>query len=733
MYALPSVGLVPVAGVPATHTRAGESGCCGGFTGGVRLSAEQSRASRVVVVATIATPVSWPSGLVAAAATVAAPAGATTVAKDGLTSQTASPSCWSIKQSYPASTDGIYWLWTPKLVDPQQFYCDMTTDGGGWVLVGRGREAWTFPYWGQGSAVDAAQHRRPARPRSQPATLPTPTVDGLLNGGRPGRAPGRHPPAACDEHHRHHLAGGPHERAETFGVVLGLRRRVPAQLDLVRRRDDELHRRELHVRDQHHRQRPGRTRTFKKVTSYDVTAHNSEAGFAFGSSVTNGTNDPNNYLWEFANENSAIPFTQMFIRPKITDADIANAGVSYAPDSGTPASTVRTMLDRTPVSQGWAVTGINVGTAISNMNDYVKTFAQIGNVLYMGGKFLQVQHGIGGPTFTQSYLAAFDVNTGEWIPTFNPVINAPVWKIMASPDGTKLFVGGEFTSVNGQANTTALAALDPTTGAVVPSTSWQAYASRPTGSYDIRAMSIQGPWLYLGGNFTKITGGTGFNTAGPLNVGRLARVAHQQRPARLEVGPDARHRADGHQRQPARVTALYAVGTFTTLNGTALASPHETTVDTTTGALVPGLQPWVATPARRHRAEQHHPRGRRPRLPGRLAALPPLLRTEQLRVREGLHRPEQRRRLPGPRLQERDPLRLLPLRHRLPVPGHHQLLEPHRLHPGRPDQPDRRLRHHQQHVGAPRVQPDPAQAQGFRRRRPVGTLLRQQRLHVGRW
>jgi hypothetical protein len=104
------------------------------------------------------------------------------------------------------------------------------------------------------------------------------------------------------------------------------------------------------------------------------------------------------------------------------------------------------------------------------------------------------------------------------------VIDAPVWKIMASPDGTKLFVGGEFTNVNGVANTTALAALDPATGAPVPSTDWLAYASRPTGSYDVRAMSIQGPWLYLGGNFTTISGGTGFNFAGPLTLSRLACV-----------------------------------------------------------------------------------------------------------------------------------------------------------------------------------------------------------------
>ena len=349
--------------------------------------------------------------------------------------------------------------------------------------------------------------------------------------------------------------------------------------------------------------------SFKRITSYPVTAHNSEMGFAYGSGVTNGTNDPNNYLWKFANENSAIPFTQMFIRPKTTDADIAAAGVTYAPDSGTAATTVRKMLDRAPVSQGWAVTGINVGTAVPNMNDYIKTFAQIGNVIYMGGKFLQVQHGIGGPTFTQSYLAAFDVNTGEWIPTFNPVINAPVWKIMASPDGTKLFVGGEFTSVNGQANTSALAALDPTTGAVVPSTSWQSYASRPTGSYDIRAMSIQGPWLYLGGNFTRITGGTGFNTAGPLNVSRMARVSLVNGQPDWKWTP-ALDTAPADINASAQGDRVYAVGTFTTLNGTALASPHETAMDTTTGAAGPRPPALGSHLTRRQRAEQHDPRGR---------------------------------------------------------------------------------------------------------------------------
>ena len=59
------------------------------------------------------------------------------------------------------------------------------------------------------------------------------------------------------------------------------------------------------------------------MTTYPLTAHNSEAGFSFGSNVTTGANNATSYLWEFANENSAIPFTQIYIRPQISEADIA--------------------------------------------------------------------------------------------------------------------------------------------------------------------------------------------------------------------------------------------------------------------------------------------------------------------------------------------------------------------------------------------------------------------------
>ncbi|SHG39926.1 hypothetical protein SAMN05444396_1112 [Flavobacterium segetis] len=60
--------------------------------------------------------------------------------RSGLTFASAALSASAIKQAYPASTDGIYWISIPNINSgtPFQIYADMSTDGGGWMLLNVG-------------------------------------------------------------------------------------------------------------------------------------------------------------------------------------------------------------------------------------------------------------------------------------------------------------------------------------------------------------------------------------------------------------------------------------------------------------------------------------------------------------------------------------------------------------------------------------------------------------------
>ncbi|MEZ5230804.1 MAG: hypothetical protein R2710_30270 [Acidimicrobiales bacterium] len=143
----------------------------------------------------------------------------------------------------------------------------------------------------------------------------------------------------------------------------------------------------------------------------------------------------------------------------------------------------------------WGVSGLQTGTETDNIDAPIFDMARIGNVLYVGGRFTDVTDGV--TTVAQSSLAAFDATTGEWIPTFTPSFDlGAVYALEASPDGSRLFVGGDFTTVNGT-GTGALIAADPATGAVDTGWSGRVGGYQLVRDFDIDGTQLCGRWLHL--------------------------------------------------------------------------------------------------------------------------------------------------------------------------------------------------------------------------------------------
>ena len=314
--------------------------------------------------------------------------------------------------------------------------------------------------------------------------------------------------------------------------------------------------------------------------TFPWSGHGRQAGFSYRGSVGGQRNDTS-YLWEYNTENSALPFTQLFLRPMLTTA--APAAIA---DDGLGAETLVPMLDDRPEEIAGGVVGLNtLGDSEPQLRAPVLDITTWGDRVYVGGKFSQVRDTSTGQLVAHSYLAAFDRRTGAWIPSFRPQLDGTVWDLEMA-DG-RLIVAGQFTNIDGVAGTQGLAAIDPISGAVDPS--WRASLTVSGTTARPVAFSIdrEGDAIYVGGNFTQIAGP---NRA--LSMGRLGKVSvatgDPDRAFRPNVGgvPFDVDAAGG---------TVQVAGRFTGVNGDTRRSIATLTADT--GQVVPGLadEVWTTT------------------------------------------------------------------------------------------------------------------------------------------
>ena len=170
-----------------------------------------------------------------------------------------------------------------------------------------------------------------------------------------------------------------------------------------------------------------------------------------------------------------------------------------------------------------------------------------------------------------SNLLAYDIRTGELIDSWAPSTNGEVDAHRASPDGSRIYVGGNFTTVNGQTQP-RIVALNPTTGSRIA-------RSTPNPNARVRAIAATNTTVYFGGYFDTVS------ELDPRAPGRGSRVAT----VRCSPGRPPRRRQRWHWRSP-RTAPRFAGGAFTTVNGSQQPRLGHGLLDAVTGALLP----WAA-------------------------------------------------------------------------------------------------------------------------------------------
>jgi PKD repeat protein len=136
------------------------------------------------------------------------------------------------------------------------------------------------------------------------------------------------------------------------------------------------------------------------------------------------------------------------------------------------------------------------------INGVVWSQTIVDNTVYAVGSFTKARPAgtaVGSASeVARSNILSFNLTTGVLNTAFNPTLNQQAYTVVASPDKSRIYVGGMFTQVNGVAKS-RIAALNPTTGALI--TTFNAAAD-----YTVKALVATSTTVYAGGAFVGAKG-----------------------------------------------------------------------------------------------------------------------------------------------------------------------------------------------------------------------------------
>ena len=182
-------------------------------------------------------------------------------------------------------------------------------------------------------------------------------------------------------------------------------------------------------------------------------------------------------------------------RPRI----LAIAAVTALALSGlavTPA-----FADTLPATPATPVTVAADALPTPQINGVVWSQVVVGDIVYVAGSFTAARpfgSAPGANTVTRNNLLAYNIETGVLVPGFAPSLNAQALAVTASPDGSRVYVAGDFTSIDG-VGYYRIAAFNTATGQVIPT-------FKPILGSQGRALQATNSTVYVGGTFRTVSG-----------------------------------------------------------------------------------------------------------------------------------------------------------------------------------------------------------------------------------